>query len=98
VRYDGAPLDQIQLSLGHSLITKWALCAIQTTERYLGVDQDLTTAPVMCWGSDCELGCVGVGVCDFYAKLLSVRQSIAQFRLWCIHAKILVAPLQSRLD
>ena len=33
----GAPIDQIQLSLGHS--------SIQTTERYLGVDQDLTTAP-----------------------------------------------------
>ena len=33
----GAPIDQIQLSLGHS--------SVQTTERYLGVDQDLTTAP-----------------------------------------------------
>ena len=33
----GSPIDQIQLSLGHS--------SIQTTERYLGVDQDLTTAP-----------------------------------------------------
>jgi site-specific recombinase XerD len=33
----GSPIDQIQLSLGHS--------SLQTTERYLGVDQDLTTAP-----------------------------------------------------
>lgn len=33
----GAPIEQIQLSLGHS--------SIQTTERYLGVDQDLTDAP-----------------------------------------------------
>ena len=33
----GAGLDQIQLSLGHG--------SIQTTERYLGVTQDLTTAP-----------------------------------------------------
>lgn len=32
----GAPIDQIQLSLGHE--------SIQTTEEYLGVEQDLTDA------------------------------------------------------
>lgn len=32
-----APLEQIQLSLGHA--------SIQTTERYLGVQQDLQNAP-----------------------------------------------------
>ena len=32
-----APLEQIQISLGHA--------SIQTTERYLGVQQDLTDAP-----------------------------------------------------
>ena len=33
----GAGFDQIQLSLGHA--------SIGTTERYLGVEQDLTDAP-----------------------------------------------------
>lgn len=33
----GSPIDQIQLSLGHE--------SIQTTEQYLGVEQDLTDAP-----------------------------------------------------
>jgi integrase len=33
----GAAIDQIQLSLGHE--------SIQTTEEYLGVEQDLTEAP-----------------------------------------------------
>jgi site-specific recombinase XerD len=33
----GSPIDQIQLSLGHS--------SMQTTERYLGVQQDLVFAP-----------------------------------------------------
>jgi hypothetical protein len=33
----GAGLDQIKLSLGH--------VSIQTIERYLGVEQDLTDAP-----------------------------------------------------
>jgi hypothetical protein len=32
-----APLEQIQISLGHA--------SIQTTERYLGVEQDFTDAP-----------------------------------------------------
>ena len=34
---NGAGLDQIQLTLGHA--------SIKTTENYLGVEQDLTTAP-----------------------------------------------------
>jgi site-specific recombinase XerD len=33
----GAKMEQIQLSLGHS--------SIKTTEKYLGVEQDLTDAP-----------------------------------------------------
>lgn len=33
----GSPIDQIQFSLGHD--------SIQTTEKYLGVEQDLTDAP-----------------------------------------------------
>ena len=33
----GAPVDQIQLSLGHA--------SLRTTERYLGLEQDLTNAP-----------------------------------------------------
>ena len=33
----GAPVDQIQLSLGHA--------SLRTTERYLGLEQDLTDAP-----------------------------------------------------
>jgi site-specific recombinase XerD len=39
----GAAIDQIQLSLGHE--------SIQTTEEYLGVEQDLTDAP---WGLSCR--------------------------------------------
>ena len=33
----GCPIEQIQLSLGHA--------SMQTTERYLDVRQDLTSAP-----------------------------------------------------
>ena len=54
-----APLEQIQLSLGHA--------SIQTTERYLGVAQDLTDAP-------CDH--LGIRVrSDQFAAVLSTRQS-----------------------
>ena len=43
----GAPLEQIQLSLGHA--------SVQTTERYLGVEQDLTDAPCDRLGLSVEL-------------------------------------------
>lgn len=36
-RKANAPIDQIQLTLGHA--------SVQTTERYLGTKQDLTSAP-----------------------------------------------------
>ena len=32
-----SPIEQIQMSLGHA--------SIQTTERYLGIEQDLSDAP-----------------------------------------------------
>lgn len=37
-----APLEQIQLSLGHALV--------QTIERYLGMKQDLSSAPCDVFG------------------------------------------------
>ncbi|MCL4410207.1 MAG: tyrosine-type recombinase/integrase [Gammaproteobacteria bacterium] len=43
----GSPIDQIQLSLGHS--------SVQTTERYLGVEQDLVDAPCDHLGLKVEL-------------------------------------------
>lgn len=44
----GSPIDQIQLSLGHS--------SVQTTERYLGVEQDLVDAPCDHLGLKVTLG------------------------------------------
>ena len=49
-----APLEQIQLSLGHA--------SIQTTERYLGVAQDLTDAPCDHLGIRVRAGQVAPGV------------------------------------
>jgi site-specific recombinase XerD len=43
----GAPIEQIQLSLGHA--------SVQTTERYLGVEQNLTDAPCDHLGLKVEL-------------------------------------------
>ena len=43
----GAPVDQIQLTLGHT--------SLQTTERYLGVEQDLVNAPCDKLGLTVEL-------------------------------------------
>jgi hypothetical protein len=36
-----APLEQIRLSLGHA--------SIQTTKRYLGIEQDFTDALAITW-------------------------------------------------
>jgi integrase len=53
-----APLEQIQIALGHA--------SIQTTERYLGVEQDLTDAPcdhigIRMRSPGCEAGSVDRG-------------------------------------
>ena len=53
-----AALEQIQLSLGHASVT--------TTERYLGVRQDLTTHPVTIW--DWRLRCRDDAVRDRHEK------------------------------
>jgi len=47
VHKGGAPIERIQLSLGHS--------SIETTQHYLGVEQDLTDAPCALLGLRMEL-------------------------------------------
>jgi integrase len=45
-RKGGSEIDQIQLSLGHA--------SIQTTERYLGTQQDMNDAPADRLGLELE--------------------------------------------